>query len=87
MTSLELSTELRLGLKRLKDRDGVRVSEQIRRAVRAWLEAHGIDLESLRSEAGATSRGRRRILTDCPGSLEGSISIRDEGPASERADE
>jgi Arc/MetJ-type ribon-helix-helix transcriptional regulator len=42
MTSLELPFELREGLRKVKERDGVPVSEQIRRAVRMWLDQKGI---------------------------------------------
>ena len=41
MMSFELDDELVEGLKVLKDRDGIFVSEQLRRAVRMWLETKG----------------------------------------------
>jgi hypothetical protein len=63
MTSLELAPELKAGLDAVKERDGVPQSEQIRRAVRAWLEGKGIDLDALAKPSGrrksASSRGRR----------------------------
>lgn len=55
MTSLELPPELKAGLDAVRVRDGVPQSEQIRRAVRAWLESKGIDVEAL---AKATGRAR-----------------------------
>jgi hypothetical protein len=42
MTSLELSEELKDGLAAVKERDGIPHSEQIRRALRAWLEDRGV---------------------------------------------
>jgi predicted DNA-binding protein len=42
MTSLELPPELKAGLDAVKERDGVPQSEQIRRAIRAWLQAQGV---------------------------------------------
>jgi metal-responsive CopG/Arc/MetJ family transcriptional regulator len=39
MTSLEIPGDLKAGLDLVKVRDGVPQSEQIRRAIRAWLEA------------------------------------------------
>lgn len=41
MTSLEIPPDLKAGLDFVKERDGVPQSEQIRRAVRAWLEERG----------------------------------------------
>jgi hypothetical protein len=38
MTSLEIPADLKAGLDLVKLRDGVPQSEQIRRAIRAWLE-------------------------------------------------
>jgi hypothetical protein len=45
-----IDEELALGLKAVKDRDGVPESEQLRRALRAWFEAKGINPMSLKSE-------------------------------------
>ena len=64
MTSLELPSELKAGLDAVKDRDGVPLSEQIRRAIRTWLADHGIDVDvhAGRPQARkrkATNRGRR----------------------------
>jgi hypothetical protein len=41
MMSFELDEDLVEGLKALKDRDGIFVSEQLRRAVKMWLESKG----------------------------------------------
>ncbi len=39
--NLYMDPDLVAGLKRIKERDGVSESEQIRRAVRGWLEQKG----------------------------------------------
>jgi hypothetical protein len=41
-TALRLDEELLDGLREVWERDGVSVSEQIRRAVRAWLKSRGV---------------------------------------------
>ena len=37
-TTLRLDVDLLDGLQRVKERDGIGVTEQVRRAIRAWLE-------------------------------------------------
>ena len=60
MTSLELPAELKAGLDAVRERDGVPNSEQIRRAIRAWLEAKGIDVGgSVGQRARKPTKGRR----------------------------
>ena len=44
MHSFYLDPVLSAGLKEIKERDGVSESEQVRRAVRAWLTAKGLQL-------------------------------------------
>ena len=58
MTSLELPPELKEGLEAVKVRDGIPQSEQIRRAVTAWLEDKGV-LGTTRQAAGRKTKGRR----------------------------
>lgn len=41
LTNFRLDTELLDALQRIKDRDGVPISEQVRRALIAWLETKG----------------------------------------------
>ena len=61
MTSLELPPELKAGLEAVKVRDGIPHSEQIRRAIRAWLTDKGIDLGALaRTQARAGKATSRR---------------------------
>ncbi|HEX2461965.1 MAG TPA: hypothetical protein VHJ58_17595 [Vicinamibacterales bacterium] len=40
--------ELLVGLRTLKERDGILESEQIRRAIRAWLEKKGVKVKTPR---------------------------------------
>jgi hypothetical protein len=41
-----IDDELRDGLHRVRDRDGVLESEQIRRAVRMWLATKGVNVKT-----------------------------------------
>jgi hypothetical protein len=63
MTSLELPTDLKAGLAEVRVRDGIPQSEQIRRAIRAWLNAHGIGTDGPQKPSAGpqakTKRGRR----------------------------
>ncbi len=52
MHSFYLDPELSDGLKEIKDRDGINESEQVRRAVRQWLSAQGIELDGDPEEGG-----------------------------------
>jgi hypothetical protein len=40
--TLRLDDDLREGLETIRQRDGITTGEQVRRAIRAWLEARGI---------------------------------------------
>jgi hypothetical protein len=53
-TAFRIEPEILNGLQTVKERDGVPVSEQVRRALRAWLEAKGV---------GATRAERKRAVT------------------------
>jgi hypothetical protein len=60
MTSLELPPRLKEGLETVKVRDGIPQSEQIRRAVTAWLEEKGVLAAGKQgAERKATKRARR----------------------------
>jgi hypothetical protein len=41
-TNLRLDDDILDGLQQVKERDGMPISEQVRRALRAWLETKGI---------------------------------------------
>jgi metal-responsive CopG/Arc/MetJ family transcriptional regulator len=45
MISFELDHDLIDGLKEIQERDGINASEQMRRAIRAWIEERGIRLK------------------------------------------
>jgi len=53
ITTFRLDDELLEGLKAMQERDGVQPSEQVRRALRAWLETKGI-LKPGRKRAAAS---------------------------------
>lgn len=40
-TAFRIEPELHEGLQAVRERDGVGISEQVRRAIRAWLESRG----------------------------------------------
>jgi hypothetical protein len=56
MTSLEIPPDLKTGLDAIKERDGVPQSEQIRGAIRLWLESKGIDVSPSKSAREAALR-------------------------------
>jgi hypothetical protein len=56
MHSFYLDPELSAGLKAIKDRDGISESEQVRRAVRQWLESKGLRLKTV-ARKGGTRKG------------------------------
>jgi metal-responsive CopG/Arc/MetJ family transcriptional regulator len=51
-----IDTDLAEGLDEVKERDGISVSEQIRRAIRAWLESKDVSVK--RPGAGTKKRER-----------------------------
>jgi hypothetical protein len=53
--SFWIDSTLAEGLKEIKARDGIPESEQIRRAIEAWLDAKGVQ----RKRAGGQKRGKR----------------------------
>jgi ribosomal protein S19E (S16A) len=57
--TFRLERHLLEGMEEVKRRDGVPVSEQVRRAVTAWLETKGILVKSDRKR-GVTATGRKR---------------------------
>jgi len=52
-----LDDELLEGLDQVRERDGITIGEQVRRAVRAWLETKGIGVQ--KKSAGRRSTKRR----------------------------
>jgi hypothetical protein len=47
-TAFRIDPEILRGLREIKERDGVPVSEQVRRALSAWLESKGVSSERKR---------------------------------------
>jgi hypothetical protein len=56
MHSFYLDPELSVGLKVVKDRDGISESEQVRRAVRRWLESKGLKVRPSAVRKGGMKR-------------------------------
>ena len=56
MHSFYLEPELSTGLKIIKDRDGISESEQVRRAVRSWLESKGLKLKQRAARKGGKGK-------------------------------
>jgi ribbon-helix-helix CopG family protein len=50
-----IDAELSEGLRRVKDRDGIGISEQIRRAIRSWLKRKGV-IKRKRKQAATRKR-------------------------------
>jgi hypothetical protein len=57
LKAFRIDEDLEQGLQQVWDQDGIAVSEQIRRAIRQWLEQKGVMRKSERKRA--VSRKRR----------------------------
>jgi Arc/MetJ-type ribon-helix-helix transcriptional regulator len=60
ITSIRLDDEIMEGLRLVQERDGVPQSEQIRRALRAWLVQRGVLEEASKKTARKRVQPRRR---------------------------
>jgi len=56
LTNFRLEDELLEALQRIKDRDGIPISEQVRRALRAWIEQKGETFEKAERKRAATRK-------------------------------
>jgi metal-responsive CopG/Arc/MetJ family transcriptional regulator len=56
MYTFYIDDELAEGLKRVKDADGISESEQIRRAIKAWLESRKGTVKAERKRAATRKR-------------------------------
>jgi Ribbon-helix-helix protein, copG family len=56
VTTLRLDDRLMDGLRTVKDRDGIPVSEQVRRAIEAWLGTKGVEVKTERKRAVTRKR-------------------------------
>ena len=54
-----IDEELRAGMRVVSERDGIAESEQVRRAIRLWLEEKGVSVKSKKRTAGAPATRRR----------------------------
>ena len=54
--TFRIDDELLEGLQHIWEKDGVPVSEQVRRAIRAWLESKGVKVKAERSRATTRKR-------------------------------
>jgi hypothetical protein len=55
-TAFRIEPEILEGLHELKARDGIPISEQVRRALREWLERHGVIEKADRKRASSRKR-------------------------------
>lgn len=55
-TTFRMETEIMAALAEIRDRDGVAVSEQVRRALRLWIDSKGVAVKSERKRAGTRKR-------------------------------
>jgi len=49
-TAFRLEPEILDGLQTVKERDGIPISEQVRRALREWLEQRGVKADRKRAD-------------------------------------
>lgn len=57
LTAFRVEADIMEGLRRVKDRDGVPLSVQVDRALRAWLEKKGV---SVRKPQAARGKAQKR---------------------------
>jgi hypothetical protein len=55
-TAFRIDPDILDGLRAVKDREGIPISEQVRRALRAWLEARGGSAKTDRPRARTRKR-------------------------------
>ena len=56
ISTFRIDEELLDGMRQMQERDGVPVPEQVRRAIRGWLEEKGIKVKSERKRAVTRKR-------------------------------
>lgn len=54
--TFRLERSLLDGLQQVRQRDGIPVTEQVRRAIQAWLESKGVKVKPDRKRAGTRKR-------------------------------
>jgi hypothetical protein len=55
-TTFRLETEIMAALAEIRDRDGVAVSEQVRRALKQWIDSKGVAVKAERKRAATRKR-------------------------------
>jgi hypothetical protein len=55
-TNFRLESELLEGLREVRERDGIPISEQVRRAIRDWLKAKGVKVKATAKRRGDSRR-------------------------------
>jgi hypothetical protein len=61
-TTFRLETEIMEALSAIRDRDGIPVSEQVRRALKQWIDAKGVNMKTQGKRA--VTRNRKRAGRD-----------------------
>jgi hypothetical protein len=56
LTAFRVETDIMEGLRRVKDRDGVPLSVQVDRALRAWLAKKGISVRKPQAASGTAPK-------------------------------
>ncbi len=56
VTTFRIDEELLEGMRNVEERDGVLVSEQVRRAIRAWLATKDVNVKAARKRAAETRK-------------------------------
>lgn len=56
ITTFRVDEQLLTGLQQVQERDGVTVPEQVRRAIRDWLEKKGVKVKTERPRAATRKR-------------------------------
>lgn len=55
-TAFRIDPEILVGLQAVKERDGIPLSEQMRRALRAWLEQKGVSVTRAERKRAVTRK-------------------------------
>lgn len=55
-TNFRLETEIMDALQAIRERDGVPVSEQVRRALKKWIEEKGVEIKADRKRVAPRKR-------------------------------
>jgi hypothetical protein len=56
LTNFRIEAELLEALREIKERDGLPIAEQVRRAIRGWVADRGVKLKSDRTRVTARKR-------------------------------